>query len=94
MYAEVQSGTSILLDRATHVRFLEEPAGRFTKALGLGFDSTSIFGNQRSQQYALVGDDDKVKEASVEPDSTGVKGSVPSSSPSSTLFKYKYVRLF
>lgn len=56
------------------VRFLADPAGTFTDALELGFDSATIFGNQRSKRYALVVEDGKVKEAHVEPDNTGVNG--------------------
>ncbi|KAI9372053.1 Redoxin [Aspergillus egyptiacus] len=55
------------------VRFLGDPAGKFTEALDVSFDSVSIFGNQRSKRYALLVEDGKVKEAFVEPDNTGVK---------------------
>ncbi|QKX63396.1 uncharacterized protein TRUGW13939_10566 [Talaromyces rugulosus] len=54
------------------IRFLADPAGAFTKALDLDFDSTTIFGNNRSKRYALVIEDGKVKEAHVEPDNTGL----------------------
>ncbi|KAL2216184.1 thioredoxin peroxidase/alkyl hydroperoxide reductase [Thermoascus aurantiacus ATCC 26904] len=54
------------------VRFLGDPTGRFTEALDLSFDSTSIFGNRRSKRYALKIEDGKVKEVFVEPDNTGV----------------------
>jgi 2-Cys peroxiredoxin 5 len=54
---------------------LADPAGTFTNALELGFDSATIFGNQRSKRYALVVEDGKVKEAHIEPDNTGVDGS-------------------
>lgn len=53
---------------------MADPAGTFTDALELGFDSATIFGNQRSKRYALVIEDGKVKEAHVEPDNTGVNG--------------------
>lgn len=53
---------------------MADPAGTFTDALELGFDSATIFGNQRSKRYALVVEDGKVKEAYVEPDNTGVDG--------------------
>lgn len=53
---------------------MADPAGTFTDALDLGFDSATIFGNQRSKRYALVIEDGKVKEAHVEPDNTGVNG--------------------
>ncbi|RMJ26721.1 AhpC TSA family protein [Aspergillus sp. HF37] len=54
------------------VRFLGDPSGKFTEALDLSFDSTSIFGNYRSKRYALVVEDGKVKDAFVEPDNAGV----------------------
>jgi 2-Cys peroxiredoxin 5 len=54
------------------VRFLADPAGDFTKALDLEFDSATVFGNNRSKRYALVIEDGKVKEAHVEPDNTGL----------------------
>ncbi|KKY28330.1 putative tsa family protein [Diplodia seriata] len=54
------------------IRFIADPAGAFTKALDLSFDSRAIFGNERSKRYALVIEDGKVKEAHVEPDNTGV----------------------
>jgi 2-Cys peroxiredoxin 5 len=53
---------------------LADPAGAFTDALELGFDSAAIFGNQRSKRYALVIEDGKVKEVHAEPDNTGVDG--------------------
>jgi peroxiredoxin 5 len=56
------------------IRFLGDPTAKFTEALDLVFDSSSIFGNERSKRYALVIEDGKVKEAFVEPDNTGVNG--------------------
>lgn len=56
------------------IRFIADPAGEFTKALDLSFESSAIFGNDRSKRYALVIEDGKVKEAHVEPDNTGVNG--------------------
>lgn len=56
------------------IRFLGDPAGEFTKALELDFDSTAIFGNRRSKRYALVLEDGKVKSVHVEPDNTGTDG--------------------
>ena len=60
------------------MRFLGDPTGQFTEALDLSFDSSAIFGNNRSKRYALLVEDGKVKEAFVEPDNTGVNG-MPSS---------------
>ncbi|KAJ6089573.1 hypothetical protein N7467_004789 [Penicillium canescens] len=54
------------------VRFLGDPSGKFTEALDLSFDSSAIFGNNRSKRYALLVENGKVKEAFVEPDNTGV----------------------
>ncbi|KAL8950711.1 MAG: hypothetical protein Q9222_003270 [Ikaeria aurantiellina] len=54
------------------IRFLGDPDAKFTNALDLSFESSSIFGNDRSKRYALVVEDGKVKEAYVEPDNTGV----------------------
>lgn len=38
------------------------------------FDSTSVFGNQRSKRYALTVENGKVTGAFIEPDNTGVNG--------------------
>ena len=56
------------------IRFLGDPSGQFTKHLDLTFESSAIFGNDRSKRYALVVEDGKVKSAHVEPDNTGVNG--------------------
>jgi 2-Cys peroxiredoxin 5 len=62
---------------AYQIRFIADPALKFTKALDLSFDGAAIFGGDRSKRYALVVEDGKVKEAYVEPDNTGVKGKTP-----------------
>ncbi|MCJ1338540.1 hypothetical protein MMC09_003829 [Bachmanniomyces sp. S44760] len=60
-------------DSSSGIRFLADPSSKFTSALDLLFDGSSIFGNERSKRYAIVVDEDgKVKEAHVEPDGTGV----------------------
>ena len=56
------------------IRFLGDSSGKWTEALDLTFDSTAVFGNNRSKRYALVVEDGKVKEAHVEPDNTGLNG--------------------
>jgi 2-Cys peroxiredoxin 5 len=56
------------------VRFLGDPSGEFTKALDLSFESSAIFGNDRSKRYALLVENGKVKEAFVEPDNIGLNG--------------------
>ncbi|KAF2402568.1 Redoxin [Trichodelitschia bisporula] len=55
------------------IRFVADPAGKFTKALDLEFDGKAIFGNDRSKRYALVIEGGKVKSAFVEPDNTGLE---------------------
>ncbi|RYP23474.1 hypothetical protein DL767_008790 [Monosporascus sp. MG133] len=62
--------------KASGIRFLGDPTGEFTKALELGFDGHAIFGGMRGKRYALVIEDGKVKEAHVEPDSTGTNVSL------------------
>ena len=61
------------------IRFLGDPSGDFTKKLDLTFDSSSVFGNDRSKRCALVTENGKVKEVHVEPDNTGVNGTFFSS---------------
>lgn len=56
------------------IRFLGDPTGKFSEALDVTFDSSAIFGNNRSKRYALLVENGKVKEAFVEPDNTGVNG--------------------
>ena len=56
------------------IRFLADPTAAFTRSLELTFDSSAIFGNDRSKRYALLVEDGKVKEAFVEGDNTGVDG--------------------
>ena len=58
------------------IRFLGDPLAEFTNALDLAFDATAIFGQPRSKRYAIVVEDGKVKEAYVEPDNTGVNGTI------------------
>ena len=67
-------GTALDPTGKSGIRFLGDVHGAFTKELDLSFDSTSVFGNERSKRYALVVEDGKVKSAHVEPDNTGVKG--------------------
>ena len=57
------------------IRFLGDPSGAFTKALGVEFESAKVFGQNRSKRYALTVEDGKVKGVFVEPDNTGVNGS-------------------
>ncbi|EAW06879.1 peroxiredoxin family protein [Aspergillus clavatus NRRL 1] len=65
-------GVSLDPNGKSGIRFLGDPTGKFSEALDVTFDSTSIFGNHRGKRYALVVEDGKVKEAFIEPDNTGV----------------------
>ncbi|KAL8746845.1 MAG: hypothetical protein Q9190_001205 [Brigantiaea leucoxantha] len=67
-------GKSGVSKRSISIRFVGDPAGSFTEALDLSFDSATVFGNNRSKRYALVIKDGKVEQAHVEPDNTGVNG--------------------
>ena len=58
------------------VRFLGDPTAKFSEALELAFDGSTIFGGLRSKRYALVVEGGKVKEVHVEPDNTGVNGMI------------------
>ena len=49
------------------VRMLADGNGEFTKALGLGVDASGYGMGQRSQRYAMIVEDGKVKELLVEP---------------------------
>lgn len=59
---------------SNQIRFLGDPTGKFSEALDVTFDSTSVFGNQRSKRYALTVENGKVTETFIEPDNTGVNG--------------------
>jgi peroxiredoxin len=49
------------------VRMLADGNGEFTKALGLALDASGFGMGSRSQRYAMIVDDGKVKELLVEP---------------------------
>ena len=49
------------------VRMLADGNGELTKALGLGVDASGYGMGQRSQRYAMIVEDGKVKELLVEP---------------------------
>lgn len=54
------------------VRIIADTEGAFAKAGGHLFDSTKVFGNERSVRYAAIVQDGKVVEEFAEPDKTGV----------------------
>jgi 2-Cys peroxiredoxin 5 len=61
----------------TGIRFLADPTGEFIEALELGWDGGKpIFGNTRSQRFALKIEDGKVAAAHLEPDQTGANASM------------------
>lgn len=61
-----------LLDDGAQIRFLADSTGEFTRELGLLFDSSKVFGNERSKRYALLIEDGKIKQTFIEPDNTSV----------------------
>ncbi|OQO01819.1 hypothetical protein B0A48_12292 [Cryoendolithus antarcticus] len=65
-------GESLDPDGTSKVRFLADPNGTFTSQMEMAFDSTAIFGNDRSKRYAVRTQDGKVTGVDVEPDNTGV----------------------
>lgn len=69
-------GTSLDPTGKSGIRFLADPHGELTSALDLSFDGAAIFGNARSKRYALVVEDGKVTKAHVEPDNTGLDGTL------------------
>lgn len=71
----------------TQIRFLGDPSGQFNKDLDLTFESSAVFGQDRSKRYALVVEDGKVKSAHVEPDNTGVNGKGLKNGSSSSQFE-------
>ncbi|MFZ4735974.1 MAG: peroxiredoxin [Bradymonadia bacterium] len=53
------------------VRMLADPAGDFTKAVGLDVNA-AVLGGLRSTRYSMVIEDGKVKSLNVEPDGFGL----------------------
>ncbi|KAF8424062.1 Redoxin-domain-containing protein [Tirmania nivea] len=63
------------------IRFIADPSGKFTEAMGMDVDLSAFFGNKRSKRYAVIVEDGKVKEIFVEPDNTSVNGESTVSPP-------------
>jgi 2-Cys peroxiredoxin 5 len=57
------------------IRMLADPAGAFTKAIGLDVDA-AVLGGTRSKRYAMVIQDGKVTHLEVEPDGFGLSCSL------------------
>jgi hypothetical protein len=57
-------------DKSSGIRFLGDPAGNFTRALDVEFDSAALLGNNRSKRYALLTEDGKVTKVAIEPDNS------------------------
>ena len=53
------------------IRFLADPAGKFTRALDLEFEAAPLLGTNRSKRYAAVVKDGKFTRVEVEPDNVG-----------------------
>jgi len=58
------------------VRVLADPAGQFTKALGLELDLSAALGNSRSKRYSAYVVDGEIKVLNVEADGTGLSCSL------------------
>ncbi|RPB29455.1 AhpC/TSA family protein [Terfezia boudieri ATCC MYA-4762] len=54
------------------IRFIADPSGKFTEAMGMDVDLSAFFGNKRSKRYVIIVEDGKVKEIFTEPDNTSV----------------------
>ncbi|CAL3965619.1 hypothetical protein PZA11_002525 [Diplocarpon coronariae] len=66
-------GKSLDKDGSSGIRFLGDPAGKFTRALDLEFEAAGFLGTNRSKRYAIVVEGGKVKSVNVEPDNVGAE---------------------
>lgn len=66
-------GKSLDADKASGIRFLGDPAGKFTRAFDLEFPAAPFLGTNRSKRYAMVVEDGKVKSIHIEPDNIGAE---------------------
>jgi 2-Cys peroxiredoxin 5 len=53
------------------IRYLADPACKFTRALDLEFEAAPLLGTNRSKRYAMVVKNGKVERIEVEPDNVG-----------------------
>lgn len=67
-------GKSLDADKSSGIRFLADPAGKFTRALGLEFDAAPMLGTNRCKRSAIVVKGGKIESVNVEPDNIGVDG--------------------
>ena len=58
------------------LRFLADPAGKFTREIGMEFASAEMLGTNRSKRYAMLIKGGKVEKIEVEPDNVGATVSV------------------
>jgi len=65
-------GKTLDADKSSGIRFLADPAGNFTRALDVEFESAGMLGTNRSKRYALVVNDGKVADVQIEPDNIGL----------------------
>ncbi|KAK0099747.1 hypothetical protein ONS95_013360 [Cadophora gregata] len=66
-------GKSLDKDGSSGIRFLGDPAGKFTRDLDLEFEAAPFLGTNRSKRYAIVVEGGKVKSIDVEPDNVGAE---------------------
>lgn len=81
-------GTTLDPTGKSGIRFLADPHSELTTALDLSFDGAAIFGNARSKRYALVVENGKVTQAFVEPDNTGLDGTLSNLTLRSCCFQH------
>jgi len=71
-------GKSLDKDSSSGIRFLGDPAGKFTRALDAEFEAAPLLGTNRSKRYAITTEDGKVKSVHIEPDNIGLSDSAAS----------------
>jgi peroxiredoxin len=54
-------------ENSSGIRFLGNPSGAFTRALGLEFEASPVLGTNRSKRYAIVVENGKLQSMGVEP---------------------------
>lgn len=60
--------------KSKNIRFLGDASGSFAQAWDVVLDAEAIFGNKRSQRFAVQTEDGKVTSVAVEPDPGAVTG--------------------
>jgi peroxiredoxin/glutaredoxin len=72
-------------EKAQGVRFVADPFGEFTQAMGMAVDHRDAFLGTRSWRYSMLVDDGKIEQMFIEPDKPGDPFEV---SDADTMWKY------